>query len=107
LAQAVTAFRSALEVRTREELPQDWAETQNLLGTVLVEQGRRTTGEESRHLLAQAVPVYRAALEVQTREQLPQAWATTQNNLGTALLDQGTRTSGEESRPSREFAINS
>ena len=30
-AQAVAAYRSALEVRTREQLPQDWAATQNNL----------------------------------------------------------------------------
>jgi hypothetical protein len=28
LAEAVNAYRAALEVRTRSELPQDWAETQ-------------------------------------------------------------------------------
>ena len=35
LAQAVAAYRSALEVRTREQLPQNWAMTQNNLGLTL------------------------------------------------------------------------
>ena len=35
LQQAVEAFRSALQVRTREQLPQDWAMTQNNLGIAL------------------------------------------------------------------------
>jgi hypothetical protein len=32
LAQAVAAYRSALEVYTREQLPQNWAMTQTNLG---------------------------------------------------------------------------
>ena len=35
LAQAVTAYRGALEVRTREQLPQQWALTQTDLGIAL------------------------------------------------------------------------
>jgi len=35
LAQAVAAFRSALEVYTREQLPQYWAGTQDNLGAAL------------------------------------------------------------------------
>jgi hypothetical protein len=95
LAQAVTTYRSALTVYTREQLPQDWAMTQNNLGLALQNQSTRTAGEAGNRLLAQAVTAYRAALTVHTREQLPQQWATTQNNLGNALRNQGTRTAGE------------
>ena len=95
LAEAVTAYRQALEVRTREQLPQQWAMTQNNLGVALQEQGIRTGGEAGAHLLAEAVTAYRQALEVYTREQLPQDWAMTQNNLGNALQEQGIRTGGE------------
>jgi tetratricopeptide (TPR) repeat protein len=38
LAAAITAYRSALEVRTREQLPQFWAMTQNNLGAALSDQ---------------------------------------------------------------------
>ena len=55
--QAVTAFKDALEVRTKEELPQQWATTQNNLGNALRDQGTRTGGEEGATLLAQAVRV--------------------------------------------------
>ena len=48
LAQAVDAYRSALEVRTREQLPQDWAKTQNNLGNALQDQGRRGRGRQRR-----------------------------------------------------------
>ena len=81
--QAVDAYRAALEVRTRERVPLDWASTQNSLGTVLWTLGKRETGTER---LAQAVDAYRAALEVRTRERMPLDWAITQNNLGTVLF---------------------
>ncbi|MCW5981172.1 MAG: tetratricopeptide repeat protein [Bryobacteraceae bacterium] len=96
LRQAMAAYRAALKVRTREELPQDWATTQNNLGNALQEQGRRTGGAESAALLAQAVAAYRAALKVRTREELPQDWAMTQNNLGNALQEQRRRTASAE-----------
>jgi tetratricopeptide (TPR) repeat protein len=82
-------------VRTREQLPQQWATTQNNLGTALQEQGIRTGGQAGARLLGESVSAYRSALQVYTREQLPQQWATTQNNLGTALQDQGIRTGGQ------------
>ena len=92
LAEAVAAYRQALEVYTRETLPQQWAMTQNNLGIALRDQGIRTGGERGTQLLAEAVAAYRQALEVYTRETLPQDWAMTQNNLGIALRDQGIRT---------------
>lgn len=64
LAEAVAAYRSALEVRTRELLPQDWAMTQNNLGNAIQEQGTRTGGEEGRRLLAEAVDAYHGALGI-------------------------------------------
>ena len=81
----MSAYRSALEVYTREQLPQNWALTQNNLGNALRDQADRTEGTKGAELLAQAVSAYRSALEVRTREQLPQDWAETQNNLGAAL----------------------
>ena len=61
--------------RTRDQLPQDWAMTQNNLGAALSDQGIRTGGEQGRALLADAVKAYRNALQVYTRDQLPQEWA--------------------------------
>ncbi|MEO9682815.1 helix-turn-helix domain-containing protein [Tateyamaria sp.] len=94
LAQAVAAYRAALEVRTRADHPADWAMTQNNLGIALQNQGTRTEGPKGADLLAQAVVAYRAALEVRTRAYHPVDWAMTQNNLGAALRNQGTRTDG-------------
>ena len=64
LEQSVAAYRAALEVYTREQLPQDWAMTQNNLGNVLVNLGERASGEQGAQYLEQSVAAYRAALEV-------------------------------------------
>ena len=56
----MSAYRAALEVRTREALPLDWATTQNNLGAALSSLGER---EEGTARLEAAVAAYRAALE--------------------------------------------
>jgi DNA-binding transcriptional regulator YbjK len=73
-----------LEVRTREQLPQQWAATENNLGMVLAVLAERASGERWRAQYSeQSMAAYHAALEVRTREQLPQGWArATQANLG-------------------------
>ena len=82
LEEAVAAYRAALEERTRERVPLDWAATQNNLGTALRTLGERESGTAR---LEEAVAAYRAALEERTRERVPLDWAMTQNNLGNAL----------------------
>ncbi|HKO08855.1 MAG TPA: tetratricopeptide repeat protein, partial [Alphaproteobacteria bacterium] len=91
LEKAVAAYRAALEVRTRERVPLQWAMTQNNLGTALRTLGER---EERTALLEEAVAAYRAALEVYTRERMPLQWGETQNNLGAALWALGEREEG-------------
>ncbi len=90
LEEAVAAYRAALEERTRERVPLDWAMTQNNLGTALRTLGERESGTAR---LEEAVAAYRAALQEWTRERVPLDWATTQNNLGNAL--QSARRAGE------------
>jgi tetratricopeptide (TPR) repeat protein len=96
LDQAVQANRSALEVYTKADLPQDWARTQTNLGIALKDEGERAGGDKAAALFNQAVQAYRSALEVYTKADLPQGWARTQNNLGTALEDEGERASGDK-----------
>jgi tetratricopeptide (TPR) repeat protein len=96
LAQAVEAFKLALQVYTRDQFPQYWAVTQNNLGNVLMDQGVRTAGQKGNDLLGQAVKAYKQALQVRTREQLPQDWAMTQNNLDAVLKVLGERTSAQK-----------
>ncbi len=96
LDEGVAAFREALTVRTRDDVPSDWALTQNNLGNALQTQGQRTGGDEGLRLIDEAVAAYRAALTVRTRDDNPSDWATTLNNLGNALGTQGERTDGSE-----------
>ena len=91
LEGAVTTYRAALEVRTRDKLPLDWATTQNNLGNALKTLGERESGTAR---LEEAVTAYRAALEVRTRDTVPLDWAMTQNNLGNALQTLGQRENG-------------
>ncbi len=78
-----------MTVRTRDAFPQDWAMTENNLGTVYHD---RIQGSRAENLEA-AIKAYEAALTVRTREAFPQDWAMTQNNLGNAYHDriQGSR----------------
>jgi tetratricopeptide (TPR) repeat protein len=91
LREAVAAYRAALEERTRERVPLDWAMTQNSLGNALSTLGER---ERDTATIEEAVGAYRAALEEWTRERVPLDWAMTQNNLGNALSTLGARESG-------------
>ncbi len=91
LEEAVTAFRAALEERTRDRVPLDWAMTQTNLGNALARLGARESGIAR---LEEAIAAYRAALEEWTRDRVPLAWAGTQMNLGNALQALGARESG-------------
>jgi hypothetical protein len=82
LEQAVTAYRAALEERTRDRVPLDWAATQNNLGRALLRLGERESGTAR---LEQAVAAYRAALEERTRDHVPLDWAFSRHNLANAL----------------------
>ena len=93
LEQAVNAYRTALQVYTRESAPLDWAMTQTNLGNTLRNLGDRETGTKR---LEQAVNAHRAALQVYTRESAPFDWAAAQNNLGNALSFLGEREDGTE-----------
>ena len=100
----MAAYRSALEVKTKADLPQDWAVTQNNLGIALQELGTRSGGEEGRKLLEERWPLIAPPSRSMTKADLPQDWARTQNNLGLALQELGTRSGGEEGRKLLEEA---
>ncbi|MFZ5964605.1 helix-turn-helix domain-containing protein [Thalassococcus sp. BH17M4-6] len=91
LEGAVVAFRAALEERTRDRVPLDWAKAQANLGNALQTLGARESGTAR---LEEAVAAYRAALEEMIRDRVPLDWAMTQMNLGTALATLGERESG-------------
>jgi tetratricopeptide (TPR) repeat protein len=87
----VVAYRAALEEFRRDQVPLQWATTQNNLGNALETLGERESGTAR---LEEAVAAYRAALAERTRDRVPLQWATTQNNLGAALEILGERESG-------------
>ena len=64
LEEAVAAYRLALQERTRERVPLDWAGTQNNLGLTLSRLAERESGTAR---LEEAVATYHAALEERTR----------------------------------------
>ena len=92
LEQAVEAYRAALQERTRERVPLDWAMTQNNLGNALADP-RRARERHRPGWSRRWTPIARR-LQERTRERVPLDWATTQNNLGTALTTLGERESG-------------
>jgi tetratricopeptide (TPR) repeat protein len=61
LEEAVESYRAALQERTRERVPLQWAMTQNNLGTVLQILGERESGTAR---LEEAVCSIQSALEV-------------------------------------------
>ncbi|NEO91021.1 MAG: CHAT domain-containing protein, partial [Moorea sp. SIO3G5] len=83
LEDAIACYQSALEVRTREAFPVDWAQTQNNLGNAY---RNRITGQKAQNL-ENAIACYQLALEVRTREAFPQEYLDTQNKLAFAHKD--------------------
>ena len=71
----MAAFRAALEERTRDRVPLQWATTQNNLGLALWRLGERESGTAR---LEEAVAAYRDALQERTRDRVPLDWAMTQ-----------------------------
>uniref|UniRef100_UPI00195099B0 CHAT domain-containing protein n=1 Tax=Spirulina sp. CCY15215 TaxID=2767591 RepID=UPI00195099B0 len=78
LELAIACYQAALQVRTPEAFPQDWAGTQNNLGNAYRKRIRGERGEN----LEEAIACYQAALQVRTRDAFPQEHTTTLNNLG-------------------------
>ena len=97
LKDALNEYQNIAASNSRQQLPLQWAATQNSLGVVLTRMGVRIGGTDSIKYLKDAIAAFRAALEIRTIEQFPQEWATTQNQLGIALSSLGERVGGTES----------
>jgi tetratricopeptide (TPR) repeat protein len=81
LRRAVQAYEAALQERTRERAPLDWAATQNNLGAALrVLGGRGDNGEA----LRRAVQAFEAALEVFRRHDALAYAVVAERNLARA-----------------------
>lgn len=90
-SDAVSAFRRALSVLTREEEPALWAEAQIGLGSALALLGASEEGPQGLVRLQEAAAAYQAALAVLSREATPLRWALTQVKLGGVLVRSGER----------------
>lgn len=87
--EAISAYKSSLELQALPRDQFEWAKTQNDLGTAFGYLGSR---EQNREMLLQAVESFNRALEGWTQSRFPKSRATTLHNLGTAFLyldDQG------------------
>ncbi len=93
---AVRLAGQNLTVYTRDDMPAQWAMTQNNLGNALRTLGERAGGQDGLKALNEAVAAFRSAREVCSRDEMPAQWAMTQNNLGTALWTLGERAGGED-----------
>jgi tetratricopeptide (TPR) repeat protein len=83
LKEAVAAYRNALQERTRERVPLDWAATQYNLGNAIRRLGERERGTAR---LEEAIAAYRNALQELTRERVPLQWAMSFGNHGIAMI---------------------
>ncbi len=80
---AITGLKTVLQLRPRETLSQEWAQTLYYIGAVY---SNRIVGEKAQNI-EEAIACYQQALIVYTFEAFPEKWARTQNNLGLAYLD--------------------
>ena len=103
--EAISAFKDALGVLTREEEPADWARTQMALAAVLNIKGLLESGKRSTELIESLVAADRAALEVFTRDQYPDDWSIAEEGLGNALENLALQTQGAESIPLYEESV--
>lgn len=78
---AVTCFRGALDLYSRNHTPEEWAVAQANLAAALSRQAELTQGMLRLDLRRQASAAYRAALEIFTKENDPASWALTQYSL--------------------------
>jgi hypothetical protein len=76
LEQAATAYRHALEVRTKKDLPLEWATTRMNLGAVFEASALRIDGEDRKELLTLAEAFIENALSVYTQPDFPNQWST-------------------------------
>ncbi|XGV97798.1 MAG: CHAT domain-containing protein [Leptolyngbya sp. BL-A-14] len=90
LELSIAAYNLALQVYTREELPEQWATTQANLASAYLD---RIKGERIKNI-ENAITACKLALQVYTREAFLVQWAMTQLNLANAYRD---RIQGERS----------
>jgi formylglycine-generating enzyme required for sulfatase activity len=77
---AITALQQVLEVRTRNQMPYEWAQTMMNLANAYAD---RIRGDRADNI-EQAMAAYQQAMTVRTQADMPVEWATTMMNLANA-----------------------
>lgn len=90
------AFQKALEVRTKADLPQNWATTEQSLGVSLLYEGRRSNGIKAKALLNQSLQAFSSVLDVYTKVDNPYGWARTMRNLSEVYKAQGNTAAAQQ-----------
>jgi len=86
LTSAISAFHAAIQVYTRVDAPEHWANVMhNYARTAQVLGGQLHDPK----ILQKSVNACRSVLEVRRRDKAPHHWAVTQNTLGSALFLMG------------------
>jgi tetratricopeptide (TPR) repeat protein len=80
---AITGYEVVATVFTYQAFPEQWATTQNNLGSAYCE---RIKGERAENIEV-AIHCFSSVLEEYTHQAFPKQWAVTQNNLGNAYLN--------------------
>ncbi|MBN2752414.1 MAG: hypothetical protein JXQ84_06865, partial [Rhodospirillaceae bacterium] len=80
---ALASYQSAIQVYTRTEFPQKWADVVSALAQALQVYGNQLGSVPA---LERAVELSRATLEVRSEDTAPMLWAASQNTLGSALF---------------------
>ncbi len=83
LRSAITAFQASMQVYTRVDAPERWADVMHNSAQATLVLGEQMHAPDA---LQRAVHACRSALEVRQRERTPFMWAATQNTLGSALF---------------------
>lgn len=94
--EALESYGRALNLVSRAESPEKWAEVTRRIGNAKERLGIQTGGEGGLQLLVESEMSFRYILPIFTRERFPQKWAETQNNLGIALHNRAITSEGEE-----------
>jgi CHAT domain-containing protein len=79
----LAGYTAVLQVRTPENNPEKWAQTQNNRANAYL---NRIAGDRAQNL-EEAIKGYEAALEIYTKQDFPIDWAMTQNNRASAYSD--------------------
>ncbi len=92
--ESIDAFDAALQIRTREKVPAEWAMSQANLAGALQHLGNRFDDDHAIKYLKHSRALYAETLEIIDPEGSPQVWALVQESIDSVLIDLADRSSG-------------